>query len=156
MAASAVPAAFRAVVSALTANLPTGTAVIPGPALSHPNEMSYVEVGCDDSDTLNVYSNAVSGSQAWAQLGGGIRDETFTIHCIATAWNGDNDCLAAMDAVYLLMAGIEAALIADPRLGGASGILWSPGITSAGMKFIQDTKGAGAKLAFDIECKSRN
>lgn len=156
MAASQVPAAFRAIVAALVANLPAGTAVIPGPALSHPNEMSYVNVGCDDSDTLNVYSNAVSGAQAWAQLGGGYRDETFTIHCEATAWNGDNDCLAAMDAVYALMAGIEAALVADPRLGGASGILWSPGITSSGLKFIQDTQGAGAKLAFDIECKSRN
>jgi len=141
-------------VSALTANLPADTAVISGPALAHPNEMSYVEVGCDDSDTLNVYSNAVSGSQKWAQLGGKIRDEDFTIHGVATAWNGDNDCLAAMDAVYALMAGIESAIVADPTLGGV--LLYSPGITSHGMKFIQDTQGAGAKLAFDVECKSRN
>ena len=155
MANSSVPATFRAVVAALVANLPAGTAVIPGPALTHPNETSYVEVGCDDSDTLNTYSSAVSGSQAWAQLGGNLRNETFTIHCVATAWNGDNDCLAAMDAVYVLMAGIETALVSDPKLGGPAGLLWSPGIASAGLRFIQDTQGAAAKLAFDIECKSR-
>ena len=155
MANSSVPATFRAVVAALVANLPAGTAVIPGPALTHPNEMFYVEVGCDDSDTLNTYSQAVTGSQAWAQLGGKFRDETSAIHCVATAWNGDNDCLAAMDAVYALMAGIETALVSDPKLGGAGGLLYSPGILSAGLRFIQDTKGAAAKLAFDVNIKSR-
>lgn len=153
MANSVIPAAFRAIVAALTANLPDGTLIIPGPATTHPTDQKYVLVGCDDPDALVTYSRAVSGSQSWAQLGGMKRNEDFTVHCVATAWNGDGDCLAAMDDVFALLAGIESALVTDPTLTGA--LLYAPGISTLGLKFLQDAQGAAAQLPFDVECKSR-
>jgi hypothetical protein len=152
MATSKVPAAFRAVYAALVANLPVGTLVIPGPGVLDSSTQKYVIVGTDDADTKS-YAHAVTGSQSWAQLGGMIRDETFTIHCTAVAWNGDADALAAMDSVYALMGGIETALVADPSLGGV--LLYVPGITSGDLKFARDDVGVAAHLPFDIECKAR-
>ena len=147
-----VPSAVRAVVAALTAHLPAGTLVIAGPGVTDAGNQQYVLVGVDDADET-TYSKAVTGSQSWAQLGGMFRDEVFTIHCVAVAWNGDADALAAMDAVFALMAGIEAALVLDPSLGGV--LLYAPGITSLDLKFTQDSDGATAHLPFDVQGKDR-
>jgi hypothetical protein len=143
---------MRAIVAALKANLPTDTVVIAGQGATDSPDMRYVLVGVEDADDTS-YSRAVTGSQSWAQLGGMRRDEVFTIHCVAVAWNGDEDSLAAMDSAFALMGAIEAALVADPSLGGA--LLWAPGITTFGMKWTQDNQGAAAHIPFDVECKTR-
>ena len=126
--------------------------IIVGPPSVDYLDVSYVLVGCGATGEMTDVQ-AVTGSQAWAQLGGKSRDETYTVHCVASAWNGDGNALTAMDAVFALMAGIEAAIVADPSLGGV--LVYSPGIQSYGLRFTQDTQGVAAQLPFDVECKSR-
>ncbi len=148
-----VPAAVRAIRDALVANLPTGALVVVGPGnTDDPGLNGMVLVGCSDPDE-RAYAEAVVGSQAWAQLGGGRRDETFSVHCAAVAWNGSSDALAAMDAAYALMGGIEAALVADASLGRA--LLYAPGITSQTLRLAVGPSGVTAIVPFDVECRTR-
>lgn len=149
---TAIPAAVRAIRDALVAHLPSANILV-GPGVTEdPGANGTVHVGCSDPDET-TYADAVMGSQHWAQLGGGIRDETFTVHCAAVAWNGDSDALTAIDAVYALMGGIEAALVADPTLGRA--LLYAPGITSHSLRLVTGSSGISAIVPFDVECRTR-
>lgn len=148
---SRVPAAIRAIHDALVAQLPAGTLVLVGPGNTS-STANVVLVGVNDPDE-NGYATAVTGTQSWAQLGGKRRDETFAVHCSAVAWNGDSDTLAAMDAVYALLAACESAIVADPTLGGA--ILYAPGIEATHLKFITDQNGAAAQILFEVTCRAR-
>jgi hypothetical protein len=150
--ASAVPGAIRAIHDALAVNLPNAGVIVGPGATDDPELSGLVLIGVDDADESG-YSNAVTGSQSWAQLGGMGRDETFTVHCSAVAWNGDGDALAAMDAVYALLGGITQALVGDPSLGGA--LLYAPGVTSHSLKFVTDEAGVAAHVPFDVECRAR-
>lgn len=150
---SAVPAAVRAIRDALVSHLPVGVVVLVGPAVTDDAGLQgMVFVGCSDPDE-RAYAEAVVGSQSWAQLGGGRRDETFNVHCAAVSWNGDSDALAAMDGAYSLMGGIEAALVADPTLGRA--LLYAPGVTSQNLRFAVGSSGVSAIVPFDVECRTR-
>lgn len=151
MSNSQVPAAIRAIQAALVAGLPAGTLVIVGPGNTS-DTSNVVFVGVGDPDETS-YATAATGSQKWAQLGGGRRDETFQVHCSAVAWNGDSDTLAAMDAAYALQAACETAIVADPTLGGA--LLYAPGIESTQLKFATDANGAAAQVLFDVTCRTR-
>lgn len=145
-----VPAAVRAIAAAVTAHIPTAQVIVGPGATEDPGDV--VMVGVSDPDET-VYAGAVSGSQHWAQLGGLFRDEQFVVHCIAIASNGDGDALAAMDAAYTLMGAVETALVADPTFGGT--LLYSMGLTSAGLKFSTDQTGVAALVPFDVECRTR-
>jgi hypothetical protein len=151
--ASAVPGAVRAISYALTSALGANVAVIVGPGnTDDPDLNGLVMVGVDDADEAS-YAHAVTGSQSWAQLGGMYRDETFAVHCVAVAWNGDTDTLAAMDSVYSLLGAITQALVNDATLQGA--LLYAPGITAQSLKFASDDSGVAAHLTFDVECRAR-
>ena len=151
--ASAVPGAIRAIHDALSNALGANVGVIVGPGnTDDPGLNGLVFVGVDDADEAS-YAHAVTGSQAWAQLGGLYRDETFSVHCVAVAWNGNTDALSAMDSVYTLLGAITQALVSDPTLQGA--LLYAPGITAQSLKFASDENGIAAHLTFDVECRAR-
>jgi hypothetical protein len=157
--ASAVPGALRAIYSLLTANLGPNVGVIVGPgATDDPEANGLVLIAVDDADETS-YAHAVTGSQAWAQLGGKIRDETFSVHCVAVAWTGNADApgdvaaLDIVDSVYALMKGITDAIVADPTLSGS--VLTMKGITSHSLRFVTDNSGLAAHIPFDIECMAR-
>lgn len=150
---TAVPAALRAIQAAFTARLPAGTLITVGPGVTDDAALSgQVFIGCSDPDE-KTYAEAVIGSQQWAFLGHTTRDETFTVHCSAVAWNGDTNALAAVDGVYALMGAIEAAIVADPTLGGA--LLYAVGITSHSLRFVVSQSGISAIVPFDFECRTR-
>lgn len=148
---SAIPGAIRAVHDVMQANLPD-VEVIVGPGTTNTGAQKYVLIGVDDPDE-STYAHAVTGQQSWAQLGGLKRDETFTIHGAAIAWNGNADALQAMDDVFSLLAGLEQALVSDPTL--TQSVLYSVGLTAMALKFSQDDNGAAAIVPFDLECKAR-
>ena len=148
---SKIPGAFSAVVSMFRAGLPNLT-VIAGPGATDMADTSYVLVGVADPDE-STYADAVTGSQQWAQLGGKFRDEHFSIHCVAVAWNGDSDSVKALTDVFAIVDAAGNALVADPTLGGA--LLYAVGLTSIRVRLGQDANGAYAHLPFDVECRTR-
>ncbi len=151
---SAVVATIRALEATLKDAFATSKAkVIVGPGVTDdPGEHGFVFLGVSDPDE-SAYSEAAVASQSWAQLGGRVRDETFSVHCAAVAWNGAGDIYRAMDDAYGLMAAVEAALVADPSLGSV--LLFAPGITAHSLRLVQDEHGAGAQVPFDVTCRAR-
>jgi hypothetical protein len=147
-----VPTAIRAIHDAIAAHVPNALVIVGPGASDDPGVSGLVLVGVDDADEVS-YSHAVTGSQTWAQLGGGMRDETFSVHCVAVSWNGDDDALAAMDGAFALMGGIETAITSDPTLTGA--VLFVKGITAMGLRFTTDSNGVAAHVPFDVECRTR-
>lgn len=148
---SAIPGAYAAVLSTLKANLP-GVQVIDGPGRTDQADDRYIMVGASEPDS-DGFEAAITGSQAWAQLGGKFRDETFSIHCAAVGWNGDGDQTQALTDAFSLFDAVGSALVTDPSLGGS--LLYAPGLTAFTVRFIQDANGAAAHLPFDIECRTR-
>lgn len=150
MSNSTVPATIRAIFAAVKVALPSASVIVGPGATEDPGDV--ILIGVSDPDE-NAYADAVAGAQHWNQLGGLRRDEEFAVHCVAITSNGDGDALAAMDAVFALMGGVETALVNDPSLGKA--VLYSMGITSFGLKFSVDTSGVAALIPFDVQCKAR-
>jgi hypothetical protein len=149
---SVVPAAVRAIHDAIAAAVPSAVVIVGPGETEDPADAGIVFVGVSDADET-TYAEAVTGSQHWAQLGGKMRDEQFTIHCVAVAWNGNSDALAAMDGAHALMGAVENAIVSDPTLGGV--LLFAVGITSHGLKFTADNQGVSAHVPFDVECRTR-
>jgi hypothetical protein len=148
---SKIPAAYAALLSILRSNLP-GVEIIDGPGASDQTDNRYIEVGVSDADS-DGFVEAITGHQAWAQLGGKFRDETFSIHCSAVGWNGDGNQQQALTDAFSLFDAAGSAIVSDPTLGGS--ILYAPGLTSFSIRVIQDANGVAVHVPFDVECRTR-
>lgn len=148
MTGSAVPAVIDALVEALTDALPDAS-VFDGPGLTEDAPGLVVHVGWSDPDQEQFDEAAVS-EQAWPWLGHSARRETFRVHCVAIAWNGNSDMKAARDAAYEAVTAAAEAIQDDPSLGGSA--TYTVGLTTSSLFQILDNKGACARLPFDVEC----
>jgi hypothetical protein len=148
---SAIPGAYAGLLAVLRANLP-GVTVVDGPGATDMADNRYILVGVSDAES-DGFVEAITGHQKWAQLGGKFRDETFSIHCSAVAWNGDGNQSQAITDAFSLFDAAGNALTSDPTLGGS--ILYAPGLTAFSIRFIQDANGVAVHLPFDVECRTR-
>lgn len=114
-AISAVPALLDALVSTLTAALPTRT-VFDGPGVTDDAVTDYVMVGVADPDA-DTPDDAVETTVEWAGLGANSRYEHITVRCVAVSWTGDVDVKGVRDRAYASFAAAEQTLTADPSLG---------------------------------------
>lgn len=146
---SAIPAAVDAVVSALRS---AGIETYDGPGDSQTGAGQYVLVGCEDPEADGAQA-AVDGTSQWIGLGAKRREEEFTVHCVAVAWNGDSDMKAARDSAAAVVDAAYTAIQSDPSLGGL--LLYAPGVTGLGFRQGQASAGAVVYAPFDIECVAR-
>lgn len=150
--ASAVPATIDALVTLFTASLAGVAAVYDGPGLTDSADAARLHVGLSDVDA-DDFDVAASAEQGWPWIGHTQRDETFAVHCVAWATNGDADLKAARDAAYRVVQAVTDALQADPSFGAV--VLFSAGVTTATLLQLQYQDGAEVRLPFDIECRAR-
>ncbi|TCO54142.1 hypothetical protein [Actinocrispum wychmicini] len=150
---SRIPAAIDGLVAlCTTAAAPAeplhGVHVYDGPPVTDLSDPLMLFLG-DTPDTLE----SVTGTQTFAELGGGHRDETFAISCTAVARAGDTDMKARRDSAHAIMAAVERLLRpgepgADITLGGA--VLWAQVSGDIAL-----SKGSLAKLTFAVTCRAR-
>ncbi len=127
--------------------------VFDGPALGDDARKAWLEVGTDDPEFQGGSSLVSAQSRMeWAGLGARSRDEHVTIHCAAWAWTGDDTLTAPRAVAYAIVAEAEAALVADPSMGGialygdVSDLILRQGLTA---------DGALAAVLFQVHCKAR-
>jgi hypothetical protein len=73
--------------------------------------------------------------------------EQYTINCLLTVRDGDNDQVAAQARVWAILGLIGGSLAADHRLGG---LVLSAHLGTWALTLTQTTVGATARLPFDV------
>jgi hypothetical protein len=146
---SGIPTAIDALIAAFTA---AGVYVVDGQGASDDASQATVFVGLGDPDG-DAFENAAQSDQEWAWLGHRQRDETLSIHCVASAWTGDDTPKAARDAAFALVRVISDAITADPSLGGT--VLFVRSIDGLTLRQLRSTEGARADIPFTITCRAR-
>lgn len=161
VATSAIPAAWSYLVSAAQAAYPATVLVCDGPLPLVDLEayQDRVAVGWDGAE--ESFADAVTGSQAFANLDRGItKDETFEIVCSVTHWDGDNSISSARSKAFALMSTFERLMRGYPpngegdvSLGGA--VLFA-GI-GGGLSVIPilNSDGASVTVVFHVACRAR-
>jgi hypothetical protein len=149
MTASILPAAIDAV---LTAGNSAGVFMVDGPGITDENLTECVFVGMNDLDQQG-YVNSATLDQNWAYLGHNMRDETVSIHCLASAWNGQGNIKSARDCVFANLTKLTDAIQTDPTLGGV--VLQVVAVRAGSLNANQDENGAIVNLTFDIELRGR-
>lgn len=150
MATSVVPALLKALRTQAASALPgrivsLGTGVTDDPG-------TYLMVGVDDPDSERPA--AAEADAEWRGLGAHARDQTGGLWCRAYAWNGDADAVAALDAVYAVLAAVEALVVTDPTLGVISSG-WCTPVQRERLSQAQGDWGAEAVLDFQLAFKAR-
>lgn len=138
-----------AVIDALVTTFSTGTAaeVYDGPPLVSTAPGTFVIVGANEEA-----ESRIPLTQDWAGLGRNSRNETGDIPCAIVSQSGDTVIKMHRDAALALMAQLEAAVVADPTLGGAVQAGWLH-ITSGDL--LQEQTPNGARVAIPITVSYR-
>lgn len=142
-----------AVIDALVTTFTAGTAakVFDGPVVVSSAPTTFAIVGGSISESL------VPIQQDWAGLGHNSRNETAEVPCAVVSQSGDSDPLAVKrhrDAALVLLAQLEAAVVADPTLGGAVAAGWLH-ITSGVLTQDQNQNGCAVSITFTVSYKAR-
>jgi hypothetical protein len=146
---SRVPAVIDGLVALIRDTLPAA-AVLDGPQPYKGTKPLVVTVG-DDGDSDNPRGG--QSALEWAALGHYSRDETISIPSAIMARTGTAAGTAAVrQAVYDALAVIEAALVADPTIGGTVRVAW---VDSADLLYRQLQRGLAAVLVFTVHAEAR-
>lgn len=154
MATSVVPALIDALVTTLTAALPS-VRVYDGFGISE-DAGDYLMVGVADAEGDD--GEAARTDEEQATFGSTRpRDESGGIHMVALSWNGDASQKTARDAVYAIAAGVANALRPNtaPDVLGVTGLLGVGYGANTVLEQTQDEAGAKAVLRFDISFMAR-
>jgi hypothetical protein len=149
MTASITPAAIDALISVGNT---AGIFMVDGPGVTDESLTECIFVGMNDLDG-DGYADSATLDQSWAYLGHNMRDETVSVHCLASAWNGQGNLKSARDRVFANLTLLTNAIQSDATLGGI--VLQVVAIRAASLKVNQDENGAIANLIFDIELRGR-
>lgn len=99
---------------------------------------------------------AARSSQSWKGLGAMIRDESIDVTCAAgsSTGNAENAMKPRRDAVFAVMREFEAALRADPGLGGFT-TGGAACVTDTALRYVNNAAGYSAVLVFTINVPVR-
>lgn len=147
MATSVVPALLDALVTTLTAALPTVT-VLDGEGITG-DPGDWLMVGVDDPDKETAPNAATTTEEQGAFGSTRPRMENGSIFLTAFSWNGDSNQKAARDAVYATAAAVANAIRTDTL--GVSGLLSIGYGEATTYRQGQADPGAGAELLFSVK-----
>jgi hypothetical protein len=108
---SVVPGAIDGLLAVFAAALP-GVQVVDGPPTADIRG-DVLGVGLAPQEPSDVESTNTD-----ADLGAGSREQ-FVVVCVARSWSGNNALKAQRDRTFRMVDAAEAALAANPSLGGA-------------------------------------
>lgn len=128
--------------------------VYDGPATTGLDAQLKLFVGLHDPDSGSA-EPAADATQEWAALGRLGRNEMISVHCCAEAWAGTDDLKTVRVAVTGIVAAVEALMQADSTQFGGNVLFPDPGITQLQLLQNNTQQGAVARLAFDLNFKSR-
>ena len=142
-----------AVIDALVTTFSAGTSsdVLDGPSVRSSAAGTFALVG----GTLE--ESSVPIQQDWAGLGRNSRTEDGQIPCAVVSQSGDSDDQAIKrhrDAALALVAELEAAVAADPTLGGAVQAGWLH-ITSSDLVQSQNQNGSAVVITITVSYRAR-
>lgn len=144
-------AKIPAAIDALVATLGAVTTTYDGPsALPQvwPDELVIVG-GTEDPD-----DETVTAEYDWVGLGAKKRHETGRITCALIVQRGDIDVKANRDRAFAVLGLLEAAIVADPTLGGAVNSGWFlPEAVSFSQR--QNDRGSYARIVLTVFYQSR-
>lgn len=148
---SRVPALIAQLVAQLDAAL--DVQVFDGPAFGDDARASWLEIGVDDPEMSGSGGlTAASSRIKWAGLGAKSRDEEISVLCAAWAWTGEDRMSVPRATAYELVAAVEAALFADPSLGG---VALFGGLSELTLRQGLTADGATVVVLFQVEAKVR-
>lgn len=140
------------------ANVPAGTTVYDGQGAAADDTGNFLMVGIGDPNSQDPEVSA-AGTQEWAAIGNRAGNEEGTVHCCAVAWSGDIGSDAQQQVredVRDIVADVDAALRADPNLGGTvPGLMWVRYGRNYSLEQISATDGVAAVFKFDIDYRAR-
>jgi hypothetical protein len=112
----------------------------------------YVLVGASVANPAaeDIIAAGGSASQDWTTFGPNERQEAGTIPCTVIAWHGSTEFQALRDAVQEILDACEAALIADPSLGGVLDDLHSADLIDVSVSESQTKAGAAVAAVFTV------
>jgi len=111
-------------------------------------------VGLTDPDSESA-EEAAAFTQEWAALGRLGRNEMSTIRCCAQAWAGTDDLKTVRVAVYGIVAAVEALMQSDSTQFGGNALFADPGLAAGSLLQNNTSRGAIARVPFDLSFKSR-
>lgn len=133
---------------------PGTVTVFDGPPTTELDPPLALYVGLSDPDNPGA-EPAGDSAQSWGGLGRLARNETSTIHCCAQAWSGVDDIRTVRVAAYGIVSAVEVLMQSDTTQFGGNVLFPAPGITGLGLLQNNTTKGAIARVAFDLIFQSR-
>jgi hypothetical protein len=150
--ASAIPDAIDGLVDLLRADpalTAVGVQVLDGPPVSviaAPGTVLIVGGNGDEDDVLSATSELTDSS-----LRRGDNAETFDVRCHLEHWEGGDDVAGCRRAAFAVLSSVKAAVIRDPKLGGAvSRTRLTGGLSYAVAHFQGDT---GVGVPFVLRCE---
>ena len=141
-----------AVIDALVTTLDAGTTVevYDGFPITSTAPTDFVIVGgTDDPD-----DDGASLDQSWAGLGAKARDEEGEIRCAVISQSGDTVLKIHRDRALVILGELEAAIRADPTLGGVVASGWLH-VTGGSLNQQQNANGSRARITFTVSYKAR-
>lgn len=163
MSTSAIPALIDRLVSTSKASVTLGAAPLPvticdGPVVSGDYPKLALWFGVDANYLMSAAGTVapISGQavQQWIGIGGHVREEVLTVHCVADAWIGETDTRTARIAAYSIMSAFEDMTRLDANAGGTV-LFTDPGVTNSVLYQGETSVGARVLVAFDFTCKAR-
>lgn len=135
----------RTYLAALYGGANSGTPTYVGPRNRSNTPKKYLLVGVDGIDELEA---GMRSTQSPSSLSGPWRDETGEVDCTAIAWTGGDDLEQIRADVDAIVAACEAALNADPTLGGLLSLTGFAEVTSLDVRETRTSKGPYVEAVF--------
>jgi hypothetical protein len=156
---SRIPALIDYLVALFTNAATLGQATPPvtvfdGPATTGLDAPLKLFVGLHDPDAGGA-EGAADSQQEWAAIGRLGRNEMISVHCCAEAWAGTDDLKTVRVAATGIVAAVETLMQADTSQFGGNVLFPDPGITQLALLQNNTQQGAVARVAFDLNFKSR-
>jgi len=76
-----------------------------------------------------------------------------SIHCLASAWTGDDNPKVARDNAFAMVRTLSDAITVDPTLGGA--VLAVNAIDGLSYRSLRGPDGCRADIPFTVTCRAR-
>lgn len=121
--------------------------VYDGPVVTDDDPQLVLWVGLDDPDADGA-TLAAESTRAWAGLAS--QNETIIVSCAAEAWSGGTGVSAERVRAYGIVAAVEALVRADATGFGGNSMIANPGVTGAQLHQNNTSKGAQARVTFQI------